>query len=135
MSFKTFSSNIKTPVGNLFIPRDNMPQIRNLSHFKTFLEKFNIKVQENKKPLNSLKIAQLNYNDDKVRNLMTFYEKHPNQYKKILTTSDNYVFDGNHRYLAWYNLDKPLIGVIQVDLPFDKLYNLITDYDGTAFEN
>lgn len=85
--------------------RHAMPQIADFDAFVKDLEKEGIPIVNVKIPPSELIPTQGNFNFDKVRGMIQAWK--PN-YKPIVTSDDDYILDGHHRWLAAVELKKPL---------------------------
>jgi hypothetical protein len=102
---------------SLEVPRRNMPQIKkkHMDKFVNWLEKDGISVKETEIPVMNLKPTQKDFNTQKVH-LMMNEDKHKLS-KPLLVSSDNYILDGHHKWLAQLNIDeKSKAKCIQVGL-------------------
>lgn len=110
-------------LGTLGIPRLEMPQIKSFDVFKRFLSANGIDFKEVEQPVASLKMAQIEYNESKVKRLVdSGVVKKP-----IIISSDLFVIDGTHRFLSAFNQDQEMIPTLSVDYPGKDLLNLIKE--------
>lgn len=125
-------NNMAVPAGNLGIPRYQMPQIEG-KHFDDFiqwLKSQGITSATKSVPAGGLRMAQTEFNKTKVMKLM----KQPDSGKPILVSSDGYVLDGTHRFLAQYNRNRGgLINVVQVNKPIRELLKIARNYSKAVF--
>lgn len=93
------------PPTTLNIARNLMPQIqsKDVPEFLEELKHKGIKVKETKVRVDQLKTVQGEFNHHKVHALMT---QSVSKAKPIIISQDNYVVDGNHRWLAELNKNK-----------------------------
>lgn len=54
--------------------------------------------------------------------------------KRIIVSSDNYIIDGHHRWLAAYNHDDD-IDIMRVDIPVKRLMQLLHDFEHTTYKD
>lgn len=54
--------------------------------------------------------------------------------KRIIVSSDDYIIDGHHRWLAAYNHDDD-IEIMRVDIPVKKLMQLLHDFKHTTYKD
>ena len=88
---------------SLGFSRRSMPQIYSgdMQEFLKFLSTNNIRHSNSKTLPNTLKASQKEFNDKKVMHMVQNAQKYiKNSSKPILVSSDNYVIDGHHRWLA-----------------------------------
>ncbi|MCK9574524.1 MAG: hypothetical protein WC979_01320 [Candidatus Pacearchaeota archaeon] len=98
-----------------------------------------IKVQMKKVKVGDLKpIQQQIYFDKSIEGIAKFgADKSAEFYKKtfFITSSDNYIIDGHHRFLGACIIDPNMIvGALQIDLPIEKLLPMTKAY-GDAIGN
>lgn len=94
------------PPHSLGIPRSQMPQIEDdcMEDFILHLKKNGVGIRKADVKVKNLKATQKELNADAVKNLL---KENPNKLKKpIFVSSDNYILDGHHRWLAMYNFDE-----------------------------
>jgi hypothetical protein len=128
------SKDLIIPRGHLNIPRFQMPQIKkeNYPEFLRLLDLRNISIQRVKIPANQLLAAQNEINHDKVKEWMVSMPIEARE-KPLLVSSDLYVLDGNHTWLAILNrdenasIDSWILGLEMEDLLKEiKLFDKIT---------
>lgn len=98
--------------------RRSMPQIDTKNHkeFLRFLETSNISYSEKEISPDSLKALQGQFDNKKIEFLVKKYEKSTKKADPILVSKDNYVLDGNHRWLAHKKINKKIPAyIIDVD--------------------
>lgn len=99
-------AEILIPPHSLGIPRSQMPQIEDdcMDAFIAHLKKNGVSVRKANVKVKTLKATQKELNADTVKNLL---KQNPDKLKKpIFVSSDNYILDGHHRWLALYNFDE-----------------------------
>lgn len=136
--FLTTFNGLQVPPGNLGIIRSQMPQIDgNKVHlYLAWLSReYGVKSRENNVSLSSLKIAQWEFNKFKVLKMMNLL-KQKTIMRPILVTSDGFVLDGSHRFIAEYNLDKTSrIRAIIIDAPARHLIEISRKCPHVRFRN
>jgi hypothetical protein len=127
---------ILAPTGNLGIPRDAMPQIdfKYREEFIEFIKANKVKVRNIRVPARSLKMAQGEYNRDKVGTIMDSGNLGG---APIFVSKDGYVIDGNHRLIAHLNLPgaSSYIGVTELGLDARSLLTLIRSFPKVRYRN
>lgn len=131
--FTTFiQEKIEIPkAGNLGFKRKEMPQIegKNVPKFLDFLKSDGVKYAEKLVDSKSLRPTQNQFNQDKIQGMIdTIDQKKQNP---IMVSSDGYVIDGHHRWLAHYNTGKKM-PVIMIDLKIDDALEKMHDFPLTT---
>ncbi len=112
---------------DLSVKRSEMPQF-NKSDKKEFFRMImdgNVLVTIKEIPVGSLKPTQTDYDEEKVKDIM----RSTLSTEPIIVSSDNYIVDGHHRWLAscWL-FDKASIKAFVVELPIIKLLELANSF-------
>jgi len=131
------NESIEVPKIGMTFGRSLMPQIRKeqIPAFLDHLKKQNISYNNEKVSSKDLKATQMEFNLDKVMNMMSSLNSKANA-AKIIISNDDYILDGHHRWLADYNDDKNgKSNTIRVDLPILELMRIAKDFDGSHSEN
>lgn len=132
--YLTARNGLLMPTGNLGISRSQMPQIKNFDRFKKVLNGYGVKVGKTRKRIGDLKMTQNEINKDKVFKLMLQYRKDNKRTRggvdfpgnPPVISSDGYVLDGTHRFVAMFNINKHAYhNFTMVDMPIKELYELI----------
>jgi len=131
------NKKIVLPPLGLNVSRSNMPQLGHQGELKNTLKKHNIRFNEFHVNPKKLKAVQGEFDadvvhkviDDLINNTKTKKPK-----SAIVISKDNYVIDGNHRWLAHYNTDT-LVKVLRVDLPVLELMNLAKTFKNTTYKD
>jgi len=115
---KTFDRDIVRPNKSLNLSRELMPQISqdNYTDYIGFLRYCGRKVKKIICPADSINATQGELSISKAQSLL--YSKNPKLNIPLIISSDRYVLDGHHRWLA--NLmvaDKQPVSCFQVDMP------------------
>lgn len=110
--------------GTLAIPRDAMPQIKaeNRGAMVNFLNARGIAHEEQTVPAAGLKPTQEEFSPAKVRKA----QEYEGGDRAILVSSDDYVLDGHHQWLAAREAGEP-IRVIKLDAPIRDLINTVRE--------
>ena len=127
-------NSIKAPFGHLGVSRSAMPQIDNRDDFIAWLKNNKVKVKNIRVPIKSLKMSQSEYDRDKVMEIMNGMRTDLKKFSPIFVSSDGYVIDGNHRFIAKMNVsDARYIDVTEVDMPMMQILDFIKDYHGVRY--
>lgn len=127
---------ILAPTGNLGISRSAMPQIdgRHRDDFVNWLKSQKVQVRDIRVPAKSLKLAQGEYNKDKVGEIVDSGSTGGNP---IFISKDGYVVDGNHRLIAHLNIPNSsrYINVTEIGMDIKPLLDLISTYPNVRYRN
>jgi len=131
-----FESNIFIPKGNLNISREKMPQISEEDQeiFFKYLKDHGVKITKTKILAKDLKPTQKTINLSAVNKLL---KTNSSKLKKpIIVSSDNYVIDGHHRWLAALNKNRESkVNVIKSSIPVKQLIKIIKGFDKVVFKD
>lgn len=120
----TIKEEIEIPPSPINISRNDMPQLNPKAHTE-LLRRLNIDCipwRRTTRVVSQLTPSQGEFNVDKVESMMGNLD---NQ-KPIIISSEGYIIDGHHRWLAEYNTDKNSdIDVIVISMPFNDLISYI----------
>lgn len=126
-----FESSLFVPAreDTLGIDRKDMPQIaeKDYNHFFNHLTKSGINHSVNTIAPSKLKATQGQFHKEKIKNIIDSINDNTYKPKPILTSKDNYIMDGHHRWLAHSNLNVP-IKIYKIDLKSDDLINVLNNY-------
>lgn len=128
----TIINNLSVPAGNMGIPRSNMPQIDmdKLDGVLDWLDRNDIGYKEEDIAVRSLRLTQGEINSLKVFKLMRM-NRSKGFKTPIVISSDNYVLDGSHRFVAVYNQDeRARMKAIKIDLPVMQAFRALRDAPG-----
>lgn len=111
--------------GSLNIPRAEMPQVKaeHRDAMTRFMNARGVQHQSEEVPSDSLKPTQAEFSPAKVKKAIGF----DGGDRSILVSSDNYVLDGHHQWLANREQGNP-INVIRFDAPISKLIDMAHDF-------
>ena len=124
---KYLKENIEVPKIGMTFSRSLMPQIDNHDEYLKYLDDKKISYVKQKLPTSELKSTQMEFNKDKVAEMMNSKEA----VKPIIVSNDGYILDGHHRWLADYNKDKNAkTRSIVVNLPILELMRVSKYYNG-----
>lgn len=111
--------------GTLGVPRAQMPQV-DAAHrgaLVNYLKGQGIASEQAEVPANSLKPTQAEFSETKVRKA----SKRTGGDRAILVSSDGYVVDGHHQWLAKRQDGQP-VKVLQLQAPISQLLPLVGDF-------
>lgn len=136
ITFLEFKIDIPKAKDTLGIPRDKMPQIasKDYEKFLSYLKKNDVKMVKRKIAAGILKPIQKQFSKDGVENSMVkgLTGSTP---KPLIASSDNYIIDGHHRWLATKNIDpKEKMEVYQADIKMSELLPLTLGFSGVTFK-
>ena len=111
-------------IGQTF-SRDLMPQIgpESMKDFQKYLKAHGIGYNMAEMPTGSLKATQSQFDGAKIIQLMSTKNTEP-----IITSNDDHVLDGHHRWLANHNSGKEMTNCCHVDLPVLELMRVAKEY-------
>ncbi|MDP1931891.1 MAG: LPD38 domain-containing protein [Gammaproteobacteria bacterium] len=109
--------------GTLNVPRETMPQIKaeHRGAMVNFLKGRFISSEKESVPANTLKPTQTEFSPAKVKQALEYEGGN----RSILVSSDNYVVDGHHQWLASLDGD---IQVIRIDAPIKEILEVIREF-------
>lgn len=111
--------------GSMGVPRADMPQIRPETHgpLVNFLKARGVESTLDEVPAGRLRPTQAEYSPAKVESARDAGAGE----KRVLVSSDGYVVDGHHRWLAAFLDDAP-VKVIRLDAPVRELLDLVREF-------
>jgi|GEM_PF-1445976 len=117
--------------GTLNIPRAEMPQIKSEHRgaMVNFMTARGIDNTKEEVQADSLKPTQTEFSPEKVKKAMGFTDND----RSILVSSDNYVLDGHHQWLAKRENKEP-IKVIRLNAPIKELVTLANEFPSSNKE-
>ncbi|BAN78493.1 phage associated protein [Klebsiella phage vB_KqM-Bilbo] len=128
-------NGLRIPVGNLGLSRSSMPQIDadKQQDFHDYLEANGVTIDASQVPIRTLRLTQNEINKMKVWKIMKqIRNKKP--MGRVWVSSDNYVVDGSHRFVAALNMDgKQRMKVYKVDLPAMEFVKLARQFNGVRY--
>ncbi|AFO10407.1 hypothetical protein M1Y69_003561 [Salmonella enterica] len=128
-------NGLRIPVGNLGLSRSSMPQIDTdkQEDFHKYLEDNGVSIDAAQVPIKMLRLTQNEINKMKVWKIMKqIRNKKP--MGRVWVSSDNYVVDGSHRFVAALNMDgKQRMKVYKVDLPAMEFVKLAKQFHGVRY--
>lgn len=118
-------SILDIPNIGLTFSRDLMPQI-SVDGFLAYLKKQGIPYQKRFVQTKDLKATQMEFEDEKVLSMMYSNSKRTTP---IISSTDNHVLDGHHRWLADHNSGNRLCAAWVVDLPILELMRIAKEFN------
>lgn len=128
-------NGLRIPVGNLGLSRTSMPQIDDdkQKDFHDYLEANGATIDATQVPIGTLRLTQNEINKMKVWKLMKAI-RNKKSIGRVWVSSDNYVVDGSHRYVAALNIDgKQRMKVYKVDMPAMEFVKLAKKFHGVKY--
>ncbi len=126
------------PKDTLGVKRADMPQVHkdHYPEFIQYLKDHGASMRHRRVHARDLKPVQSEFSDAGVEKMMTNKDekKGTTREKPLIVSSDNYIIDGHHRWLASYNLDED-IPVMQFSLPIKRLFQLTKDFKHTTYKD
>lgn len=126
------------PSMTLGIPRKKMPQIatHHYPELIQYLKQHGGDFVQRTVSAKTLKPIQSEFSDEGVRKMMRNKDKKSGttRDKPLIVSSDNYIIDGHHRWLAAWNLDEQ-IPIMQIDLPVKRLFKLVKEFRHTTYKD
>lgn len=121
-----------TSISAFFLPRVSMPQIKDVSAFKKFLEEKSIPFKEAFIDPSNIRPTQSDFDEDKVESILRKINNGELSSSVIIVSKtknqDAYALDGHHRYLASKEAGVEVKALI-VDISLNKLLALAYDYN------
>ena len=108
------------------ISRHQMPQIKSehVDEFIDYIKEMGYDVTNERVPVKTLMPTQSKYNPDKIAGMLKNMNKGILS-GKIITSRDNYIVDGHHRYKAILTMDEDeLMSIIRVQADIDELLDI-----------
>jgi len=102
-----------------------MPQIEDVSKFTRHLSKAGISWVRMKADPAHMKPIQTDYDQNKVDAIIKSINT--NDTKPVIISSDMFVIDGHHRYMA-HKQTSTMLPSVQVSIPVNQLLRVIADY-------
>ncbi len=115
--------------GTLAVPRAQMPQIKaeHRGAMTNFMNARGVSHTTEEVPANSLRPTQAEFSPEKVKKAAGFEGGD----RSILVSSDNYVLDGHHQWLAKREADAP-VKVIRLNAPIQQLIGLAHEFPSST---
>jgi len=116
------------------VPRSRMPQVAKEDYDELFayLKDAGVHVKAEGEVAEKLRPIQKDFADKGVEKALD--KRH--DIKPVIISSDNFLIDGHHRWLAQMNIDRTvMIPVIRADIPGDQLLGLISKFTKTTFKD
>ena len=133
--FRTYIAELKVDrpqsKDTLGIMRDKMPQVRSKDYDELIvhLKKNGVRVQRKTVKANTLKATQSDFNVDKIVDKISKIRT-LGKAKPLIVSSDNYIIDGHHRWLAAKNVGGS-IDIMQSNVKVKELLKQVYSFDNT----
>jgi len=131
--FKSYISELKVEVPSmtLGISRDKMPQVKSKDYDELIkhLNKNGVRVTKKSVKASTLKATQKDFNVDKIVGAISKI-KTIGTAKPLIVSSDNYIIDGHHRWLAAKNVGGS-IDVMQSNVKVKELLKHVYSFPKT----
>jgi uncharacterized protein (DUF1015 family) len=133
--FRTYIAELKVDrpqsKDTLGIMRDKMPQVRSKDYDELIvhLKKNGVRVQRKTVKANTLKATQSDFNVDKIVDKISKIRT-LGKAKPLIVSSDNYIIDGHHRWLAAKNVGGS-IDIMQSNVKVKELLKQVYSFDKT----
>jgi len=128
------------PDDTLGVERKHMPQVHR-DHYPElikYLEDHGNKFSHGEMHAKELRATQKEFSDKGVRKMMKTGGRPSDSAgkasKPLIVSSDNYILDGHHRWLAAWNQDD-VVPVMKGTLPIKKLFQLVNDFEHTTYKD
>lgn len=118
--------------GTLGIPRDQMPQIKaeHRGAMVNFMNARGVQHEEQTVPASSLKPTQAEFSPARVARAAERTEGD----RSILVSSDGYILDGHHQWLAARNAGEE-VKTIRLDAPIEQLVSLAREFPSSTLDS
>jgi hypothetical protein len=126
-SLKQFINDTEDKViipGGYMVPRSQMPQIDDVTHFVTWLELKGVQSYKVELDPKLIKPIQSMVDRNKIRKLSSLEITKP-----VIVSEDMFLLDGHHRLFSVIRHDpnKNVVAIV-VQLPINKLFQLTSEY-------
>ena len=120
------------PEDTLGIKRNEMPQVatKDYPEFMDYLKDSGAKFKKETVPAKTLKAIQGEFSDQGVEKAL----RKRKLKKASIVSSDNYIIDGHHRWVAALNTGQD-VDIIRVNMPAKKLLQLVKDFSKTTYKD
>ena len=126
-------SSMRHPSDTLGIERGEMPQIEkdDYPELIKYMKSHDVNWKKNTISTRELKPIQKDFTLDRMMKAV----RKAKIVKPLLATSDNYIIDGHHRWLATMSIDSTdTMDVIQFDAPANVVMELINKFPKTTYK-
>lgn len=127
LGFKQFVEDLEIPRKTLGVSRSVMPQIRakHMNKFIKHMQKHGVRVKQQVLDPRTLKAIQGEFDQNKIKANMEKLKAGP--LKPIIVSMDDFVIDGNHRWLAAMNAGVPIVAY-KANVPGNKLMSITNKF-------
>ena len=114
------------------VDRKDMPQIDDVNDLTSWLSNETISYKSKDFRLDDLKITQSTVDDEKINNLLNNVTK---RVAFLIISSDLYILDGHHRFIAAKLSGQDICRCIIIDLPVIEAINKLKEYPNIKHKN
>lgn len=135
LDYMTIINGLIIPVGNLGLSRSSMPQIdsNQTQEFAKYLQDNGLEVAEEFVRIGSLRLTQNEVNKMKIWKVMKAI-RNKKKIERVWVTSDNYVIDGSHRFIAMMNINaKGKMQIRRINAPVHEVLKLSRKFSGVKY--
>ena len=120
------------PEDTMGIKRTEMPQVatKDYPEFMDYLKDNGAEFKKETVPAKSLKAVQGEFSDQGVEKAL----RKRKLKKASIVSSDNYIIDGHHRWVAALNTGQD-VDIIRVNMPATELLKLVKDFSKTTYKD
>ena len=120
------------PKDTMGIKRNEMPQVatKDYPEFMDYLKDNGAEFKKETVPAKSLKAVQGEFSDQGVEKAL----RKRKLKKASIVSSDNYIIDGHHRWVAALNTGQD-VDIIRVNMPAKELLKLVKDFSKTTYKD
>ena len=120
------------PEDTMGIKRTEMPQVatKDYPEFMDYLKDSGAEFKKETVPAKTLKAVQGEFSDQGVEKAL----RKRKLKKASIVSSDNYIIDGHHRWVAALNTGQD-VDIIRVNMPAKKLLQLVKDFSKTTYKD
>jgi len=126
------------PKDTLGVARRDMPQVHR-DHYPELIKYLGAhggNFRRLQMAATDLKAVQSEFSDAGVERMMNNKDQSAGttRDKPLIVSSDNYIIDGHHRWLAAWNLSET-VPVMQISIPVKKLFQLVKDFKHATYKD
>ena len=137
MLLSEFKIEKPKPEDTMGITRDKMPQVKSTDYdaYKSYLKKNGVSLTPQVVSAKDLKPIQKEFSDQGVeRQLIKNKEFDGNNPKPLLASSDSWIIDGHHRWLAALNTGKD-VSILRANIDVHELLSLTLKFPSVYFKD
>ena len=137
MRLAEFKIEKPKPEDTMGITRDKMPQVKSTDYdeYKSYLKKNGVTLTSQVVSAKDLKPIQKEFSDQGVERQLTKNKKYDGQNPKpLLASSDSWIIDGHHRWLAALNTGRD-INILRANVDVHELLSLTLKFPSVYFKD